>query len=230
MKNKNILLIGNYGNYNIGDEILLKVIVLDLLEKDNQTKISIPVRNPNFIDIYHADISHSLSSFNVYDIKELINCLISSDKVIVGGGGIWSGYTGRLAKLIPFFLIISKILGKEVIVKSVGLYNTAPGIEKIFVNLSFFFVDQCSVRDEESFSNIWSLNKKVKIDKDLAFELPNLLLKYELCQKYDRLLKETSDYDILSHIKAQDKYIIGLSIKPLKNLEKTKELMYPLQK
>ncbi|MCX9081528.1 MAG: polysaccharide pyruvyl transferase family protein [Candidatus Methanoperedens sp.] len=225
MKNKNILLIGNYGNYNIGDETLLKVIVLGLLEKDDQAKISIPVRNPEFIDIYHADISRSLKSFNVYDIKELLNCLIRSDKVIVGGGGIWSGYTGKLAKLIPFFLIISKILGKEVIVKSVGLYNTAPGIEKILVNLSFFFVDQCSVRDEESFKNIWSLNKKVNIDNDLALELPAFLSKQELGQKYESLLKETPEYNILSHIKDQDKYIIGLSIKPLKNLDKTRELI-----
>lgn len=222
---KNILLIGNYGNNNIGDEILLKVIVLDLLEKDNQTKISIPVRNPKFIDTYHADISNSLNSFNVYDFKVLFKCLISSDKVIVGGGGIWSGYTGRLAKLIPFFLIISKILGKKVIVKSVGLYNTAPRIEKILVNLSFLFVDQCSVRDKESFDNIWSLNKKVNIYKDLALELPAILSNYRLYQKYDKILKETPEYYILSRIKEQDKYIIGLSIKPLKSLDKTRELI-----
>ncbi len=226
-KNRNILIIGNYGNHNIGDEILLKVVILDFLEnkKNENIKILIPTRDPGFVNIYHEDISDSLNAFYVYDIKTLIKSLLISEKIIVGGGGIWSGYTGRLAKLIPIFLIISKILGKEIIIRSVGLYNTAPYIEKILVNLSFFFADKCSVRDIESLNNIWSFNKKIKIEKDLALELPSILEKYKLYEKYEKLLKTTPDYNTLKYIKSKNKYIVGISVKPLNDIEKTKEII-----
>lgn len=228
MENK-ILLIGNYGNYNMGDETLLKVVVLDLLKNEKDVMVSIPVRDPEFINIYHTDIDRHLNPFYVYDFKTFAKCLFDSKKIIVGGGGIWSGYTGRLAKMIPIFLIISKILRKKVIVRSVGLYDTASKTEKILVNLSFMLADRCSVRDVESFKNIWSINKKIIIDNDLAFELPNII-KNGLYQKYDNLLKRTLEYNILKDIKNNNKFIIGISIKPLKDKNKTIEITEKIAK
>lgn len=232
-KCKNVLIIGNYGNNNIGDEILLKVAVLDLLDKysEKNVKIYVPVRNPNFINIYHKDIP--LNPFYVYDIKTLIKNLINTDEIIVGGGGLWHEYTGNLSKLIPIFLIASKILRKRVIIRSVGVYDTASKAEKLLVNLSFLFADQCSVRDNESFKNIWSINKKIKIEKDLALQLPDILkngnindnINGDMYQKYEDLLKKTSEYEIISQKKSQGKFIIGISLKPLNDIDKTKEII-----
>lgn len=224
MKNNNILIIGNYGNGNIGDETLLKIFILGLLKTEKDIKIAIPTRNPKFIDMYHADISNHINSFYLYDIKNLVRHIFNSQTVAIAGGGIWSGYTGRLAKLIPIFLIISKILGKKIIIKSIGLYNTATEIEKILVNLSFLLVDQCSVRDIESFNNIWKMNNKIKLEKDLALELPDILKDNELYQKYENVFENIPEYDIFKHIKCRYKYVVGISIKPLKDKNKTKEL------
>lgn len=221
MKNQKALIIGNYGNYNIGDETLLEVAILDLLEKENDIEIYIPVRDPEFINIYHTNIIESINSFYVYDIKALIKHLFYADKVIIGGGGLWDSNTGRLTRLIPIFLIMCKMLGKQVIIRSVGVYDTASKTERILVNLGFLFADRCSVRDKESFNNIWSINKKIKIENDLALELPGILKKNN---KYENMLKKTTECDILDRIRSQNKYIVGISIRRLNNIDKTKEV------
>lgn len=223
--NKNILIIGNYGNYNIGDELLLKIVALDLLEKekDNDIKIYVPVRDPDFVGIYHTDIP--LNSFYIYDIRALVKYLFAAEKIIVGGGGLWDGYTGRLSRMIPIFLIASKILGKTVIVRSVGIYNTASKATKILINLGLLFTDQCSVRDKESFDNIWNINKRKKIENDLALQLPNILENGGLYQKYENLLKKTSEYKTINYVRSHGKFVIGISVKQLNNAIQTKNIV-----
>lgn len=219
----NVLLIGNYGDYNIGDEAILKVILFDLIKKKKKFKVFIPTRNQNFMNLYHENLANLVHPFYAYDLKSLIKYTFNSGEVIIGGGGIWSGYTGKLAKLIPLFIIFSKMLGKKVIVKGVGIYDTASRVERWLVNFSFIFVDECSVRDKESLSNIWNKTreiKKVKLVKDLALNLPQYI------KADDEVMFKNSPYFRLFHkIRAEGRCIVGLSVKPLKDSKKTKNLI-----
>jgi polysaccharide pyruvyl transferase WcaK-like protein len=63
----------------------------------------------------------------------------------------------------------------------------------------------------------------------LAFHLPDLIkngdINGRIYQKYEDLLKKTSEYQILCDLRSQNKFIIGMSIKPLKDINKTKEVV-----
>lgn len=218
-KVKQIMIIGNYGNFNIGDELLLKSLVFQYINKfkEGNVRFFVPTRHPEFIHVYHEEIKNKLISFKVLDLKKLLLFLLKSDEILIGGGGMWSAYTGKLAKLLPLFMVIAGSL-KPLFVKGIGLYNTASKMEKIFVNLAFLFAKSIEVRDEESFHNVWKIVKKsrpVKLVDDLSLNIPILIKnKVNIYKSELYRLKETEK---LRNAKKIGKKIIGISIKPLKS-------------
>ena len=51
-KLKTILMLGNYGNFNIGDEMLLRAVIRDIRRSERRVVFEIPTRNPSFVDVY----------------------------------------------------------------------------------------------------------------------------------------------------------------------------------
>ncbi|WP_167773964.1 polysaccharide pyruvyl transferase family protein [Thermococcus sp. MV11] len=207
--------IGNYGNFNIGDETILKGLVLELSSNGEDISVVIPTRNPGFEAKYHSELEGTVSSFYVYDIRALLENLCHSDKVIIGGGGIWSGYTGRLAKMIPIFAILSKISLKRVTFRGVGIYKTASGPERFFVNLAAMLSDGITVRDTESYDALW---ERVKRKAGLVDDYAVLYLRYldRNLARYEHLLEEWPLYSQILEM-ASSKFVVGLSIKPTKD-------------
>ena len=55
---KTFLIVGNYGNDNIGDETILKGLVLDLVRQHGrQINVLVFTRNPSFIATYHPEFA-----------------------------------------------------------------------------------------------------------------------------------------------------------------------------
>lgn len=206
MQHYNCLLVGNYGNFNIGDELLLKGAVREIINQFGpDCKLYVPTRNTEFIELYHRELREQLAPINISSISYLLKAFIDSDMIVIGGGGIWSRYTGSLAHLIPFVGIAGKILGKKLHFKSIGLYSTASKFDRWFVNLSISFADSCTVRDEESFEQLWRSNKKKTKQVD------DLSISYlKNCEEE----VQVPEYNEIELLRRQGKILIGVSIKP----------------
>lgn len=164
----NLVFIGNYGNRNIGDDAILHVM-------SERYHVKLPhVQQYVFARNYPADIE-KISHASPLDmsLQSILFVLLKVKIIIIGGGGIFSAYTGPLAKLIPFFAIVCKLLGKKVIFDSLGFYSTTPFFLKQLVLFSMLFADSISVRDTASISTLKPIQKfrQIQLVDDPAFEL-----------------------------------------------------------
>jgi polysaccharide pyruvyl transferase WcaK-like protein len=205
------MVIGNYGNRNIGDEAILSCL-LDIVEEtaksidtDSDIGFYVPVRSAGNLKAFHDRAN--LRPVPVKKPWQLFFHLLRCRAVIIGGGGIFSGYTGPLAKLIPLFGLGAKLLGKKVAYVGVGCYGTASTLEKQLVRLSMLFSDVVCVRDESSANTLRGLArfKHVQLGCDLAFFLAGDGSRPSL---------------VNGHIPVEarnDELKIGLSLKPVKD-------------
>jgi polysaccharide pyruvyl transferase WcaK-like protein len=220
-----ILIVGNYGNYNIGDETILKGIIHEFLRSHgNQVTFYVITRNPNYVIEYHPELQHLIHAIPL-SIHNILKLLLRIDLIVIGGGGIWSRYTGFLARLLPMFAIFAKMfLRKRVVFKNIGIYRTASTIDRFFVNIAILFSDACTVRDIESYEILWRANRaktKVELDKALAY------LKKIHGTIYDNgSLKKEQQFDIpeikeLERLRQKCSLLIGFALKPLRDIKKT---------
>jgi polysaccharide pyruvyl transferase WcaK-like protein/O-antigen/teichoic acid export membrane protein len=214
VKPKTILVLGNYGNFNIGDEMLLRAVVRDITgHTDGSVEFQVPTRNPGFVEVYHKADSHLIKPLPINASLQLLRGFFKSDAIVVGGGGIWSGYTGPLAHLIPIVTIAGKLLGKQAEFRAIGLYSTASKADRLLVNLAVSLADSCSVRDRESYQLLWKMNrKKARPANDLAVQHLRGLSPEDLASA--PLPEDTKKS--LSRAKESAKLIVGISVKPVK--------------
>src|SRR3989442_7473013 len=215
-KLKIILMLGNYGNFNIGDEMLLRAVIRDIRRSERRVVFEIPTRNPSFVDVYHKADSHLIEPLPINAPLKIMQSFFKSDAIIVGGGRIWSGYTGPMAHFIPIVTIAGKLLGKQVEFRAIGIYSTASNMDKLVANFAILLADSCSVRDEESCQLLWKMNrKKAKQVDDLAVQYLRGLSPEEVAGA--KVAPNTKKS--LSFLKENEKIIIGISVKPVKRTE-----------
>lgn len=208
------LLIGNYGNFNIGDETLLKQIVgSELAKKSDGTIFYVPVRNPQFVGIYHKELKDFLKPIDIKDFSNLVKTFSKCNHMIIGGGGIWSKYTGKFAHFIPIMAILGKICGKHVEFISVGIYSTASIVDRVLVNLAISIASSCSVRDNESYKMLWNICRtKTKVVDDLS--LP-LLRNYNTMDTTSTNIPKIQEYYTIEKELRKGRHVIGISLKPM---------------
>jgi polysaccharide pyruvyl transferase WcaK-like protein len=208
--------IGNYGDYNVGDETLLKQVIREVSgNRKAQFKFYVPVRNMHFVDTYHKELVGQITPIYIKNFKKILAALIGCKMIIVGGGGIWSGDTGFFAHFVPFISILGKLLSKKVIYKSIGLYSTASTFDRFFVNLSILFADMCSVRDNESYQMLWQINRNNKnTTRTDDLSLPFLKA---IEEGQETPLPRMIEYEKVRLLKDQGKLIVGISLKPMKD-------------
>jgi len=218
------LLIGNYGNFNIGDEILLKQIIRE--KRKSSEKFYVLTRNPEFVNIYHSELGRFLIPIDVKELFLVLQVLAKCNRLIIGGGGMWSRYTGSLVHLLPIIIIFGKMIGKKIEFISVGIYSTSSLIDRIFVNLAILVSDSCSVRDDESFFTLWNINRKK------AFKVEDLSLPYIRYMKREGLdrFPQVKENSILEFQRRQSRLIVGLSLKPFYNERDTNKLIEEFSK
>jgi polysaccharide pyruvyl transferase WcaK-like protein len=220
-----ILVIGNYGNFNIGDEILLKEIIRQnsIGTDANRPLFLIPTRNPFFVDIYHKDLKEIIRAIPINNLLKLLIAFLKCSRIIIGGGGIWSKYTGRYAHMIPLIAILSRVIHKRVDIVSVGIYSTSSSIDKFLVNLAVLASNSCSVRDDESFSMLWKLcQQKTNIVEDLSL---SYIRHFDKDDKYIDDLPKVSEYDDIMKHKRRGNFVVGISLKPLHNKNLTLKII-----
>jgi len=163
---KKILIIGNYGDGNLGDEAILDVIIRELnhLEIKN---IDVVSRNPKKVGELHNNSVKGIS------VIRFLKDFFFYDTITIGCGTIFSDHSGPFIYLAQLFIIIGKIFGKKIVFLNIGYASSTPIILKLLTSVSLRISDFMSVRDRKTLENIRKLGikKHITISHDLTFKL-----------------------------------------------------------
>jgi polysaccharide pyruvyl transferase WcaK-like protein len=113
-----LLMIGNYGNGNIGDDAILIQVAPKALQRGTVTVLS---RNPERI----SSLVPEIDSASMVSARALVEFL-RADTVVIGGGGMFGRGIPPLVACLPFVLLVAQVLGKDVELFSVGAYPDMP--------------------------------------------------------------------------------------------------------
>lgn len=136
-----LLIIGNYGNGNTGDESILTGLLSVLPDGLSVTAVT---RSPETVASLHGIDGVRTTS------PSAVLALLRSDAVLIGGGGMFGRGLPRLVALLPYAAIASRLMRKRVIYAAVGAYPGMPRHVMAALRLSARFSTAVTVRDAVS--------------------------------------------------------------------------------
>jgi polysaccharide pyruvyl transferase WcaK-like protein len=140
-----MLLVGNYGNGNIGDESILARL-LELI--GDSCEVFVLSRHPESVKLLHG--ANAVRTFGLTSIRAFLR----TDIFAIGGGGIFGRGMTTLPKLLPSAALAARLLGKKTVYLAIGAYPGTPTPVRQLLQLSALFSDLVSVRDAASFDTI----------------------------------------------------------------------------
>lgn len=181
-----VVIVGNYGGGNLGDEMMLDALVELISIKVGRTMIIVPSRRPDVLNKMHPKIM--ITSVGV--IEGTLKAMLS-DVLIIGAGTVFSHHSGPGIKASVIIAILRKILlRKKVFFYGIGYSSTASKILKILSKPALNLADGIYVRDTLSYSSLKSIirnNEKIFLISELGLFLKkNTFLPNEL----SRLVKK----------------------------------------
>ena len=185
---KHIALIGYYGFDNIGDEVLLEVIIKNWQAASNNTNLWIFYNNQN-IAVRQQDVSASSLGLNFIprdNLFDIIRIFVKTKIFIFGGGSLLQNSTSNRSIFYYLGMIfLAKLFGNKVVLLAQGIGPIKGKLPKLLTYLVLKFVDKITCRDKDSIDllNTYGINK-AELTADLAYlmEPPpsNLTLKSSL--------------------------------------------------
>jgi polysaccharide pyruvyl transferase WcaK-like protein len=159
------LLIGGYGCGNTGDEAILSVLVDDARALGIET--AVVSASPAETRAMHG--VHAISATPAAIAAELLR----SDALIIGGGGIFSGYMGARSKLHPALAAAATLAGKKLIFRALGVYTSTPPLVGRALAFAMRHADFVSVRDEASIAALrgFRLRREIILEDDPGLRL-----------------------------------------------------------
>ncbi|PZS31985.1 MAG: hypothetical protein DLM58_10700 [Pseudonocardiales bacterium] len=139
--NPRMVIFGNYGNGNLGDEAILSAILATLRYRASVTVMS---RRPDRVNALHA-----IPSANALSVAG-VRSLLRADIVAIGGGGIFGNNMALLPRLLPLLALVLRMLGKSIVFVAIGAYTTTPGWIKPLLRVLARTSAMTTVRDAES--------------------------------------------------------------------------------
>lgn len=167
---KSILMSGYYGFDNSGDDAILKAIVKDFREVNNDLNITVLSNNPE-----KTEGMYPVKAVNRFKIREVISAIRSSSILISGGGSLLQDVTStRSLWYYLAVMTIAKLLGKPVMVYANGIGPIHKRINRFLAKLVLNKVDLITLRDENSRKFIEDMNvtnKKIYVTADPVYTL-----------------------------------------------------------
>ncbi len=160
MKQKSVLLLGSYGQSNLGDDLLMWNY-LELLRGRGFTKIYVNANTTEFIPEPIKEIYPDLEIVDTYNtsIKEYVKLIKNVDCIVYGGGTLYKELyhsTGRSKYAVTIrmmgFNVLARMLGTKLYHLNIGIgaLKTRLGrfISKLALSSSTFTI----FRDQESYN------------------------------------------------------------------------------
>lgn len=150
-----VLLFGNYGQGNLGDEGILASVLVSLRPVSDVTVAS---RAPAAVRAQHeVDAVQMMSPRGVF-------ALFRCDAVAIGGGGMFGNGINLVTSLLPVIALLSQKLRKETLFLATGAYSSSPSwVQRCLRKVAASSV-LVSVRDEESAAVLGRGVKTVIVD------------------------------------------------------------------
>jgi polysaccharide pyruvyl transferase WcaK-like protein len=136
-----VLLFGNYGKGNLGDEGILAGVLASLKQVADVTVVS---RSPQALAR-----AHDVRSVKMFGLRGAL-ALLCCDQVAIGGGGMFGNGMNLVTSMLPVIALMAQKLGKQTVFLATGAYSSTPAwvqrcLRKVAAGSVFV-----SVRDLES--------------------------------------------------------------------------------
>lgn len=136
-----VLIIGNFGNGNTGDEAMLARTLQELPE---DTEVRVVSRNPRMVEALHRVPAVAMEG--VPFVKALKWC----DGIAVVGGGLFGTGASSLVKALPAIVWAATARGRDITYLAIGVYPGTPDRVLDLLRRSVRKPGRISVRDEVS--------------------------------------------------------------------------------
>ncbi|MCX8042400.1 MAG: polysaccharide pyruvyl transferase family protein, partial [Thermodesulfobacteriaceae bacterium] len=192
-----VFLAGYYGFKNLGDELLLFKILQDITKIFPEAQFLIWSGDKGFTESFLRNFS--VIAVDRFSVEETVSAVITSEVVILGGGGLIQEYYGLKVEAlfkdfgyhVPSYAIppfLAKIFGKKVFYWCLGHGPVFSEEGKIFSRWFYSLADIISVRDEYSFFQIKALSPQAKIFLDIDPLLDMDFSRWKVQKKEDKVL------------------------------------------
>ena len=136
-----VLIIGNFGNGNTGDEAMLARTLQELPE---DTEVRVVSRNPRMVEALHRVPAVPMEGIPF--VKSLKWC----DGIAVVGGGLFGTGASSLVKALPAIVWAATARGRDITYLAIGVYPGTPDRVLDLLRRSVRKPGRISVRDEVS--------------------------------------------------------------------------------
>lgn len=165
-----ILVSGYYGFDNSGDDAILKAIVKDIKEIEDNVKITALSNNPPY-----TKKIYDIEAVNRFGIKGVVRAIRDCDLFISGGGSLLQDVTSTRSLLYYITLMkLAKLFNKPVMVYANGIGPINRNINRVLTRKILNKVDLITLRDEDSKIFLKELgveNENIHITADPVFTL-----------------------------------------------------------
>jgi len=146
---KEVVIVGNYGDGNVGDEALLDVLIELISKNFGQVKIIVPSRAPAILKIIHH------KNFCPVGIATGLCKALLADVLILGAGTLFSRSTGIGIYIAIVIAILRKLIfKKKTYFYGIGYSSTTPFLLKILTMIAFRVSDGIYLRDNFSIRRV----------------------------------------------------------------------------
>lgn len=149
-----LVLFGNYGQGNVGDEAILHAI-LGLIGA--QAKVTVMSKEPERVRALHGVAAESALTVAGQRV------LWRSNVVAIGGGGIFGNNMTLLPQLLPLLALVLRLSGKAIAFVAIGAYITTPPWLQRVLRLVVRNSALVTVRDEETLQ-VFASPKSILVD------------------------------------------------------------------
>ena len=157
-----VLLFGNYGQGNLGDEGILASVLISLKPVADVTVVS---RAPEALSE-----QHDVEAVQMMSIRGLLR-LLRCDTVAIGGGGMFGNGINLITSFLPIVALLAQKIGKDTGFLATGAYSSSPSwVQRCLRKVAMGSV-LVSVRDEES-AAVLGRGAQTVIVYDPAINLP----------------------------------------------------------
>jgi len=192
----NLVLIGNFGAGNVGDELILAGFLKKLRKELPRAKVCVFANSPKLVRRFHGVDSLpllpcGLRSFLKRGWWRSLRKIREADAVIFPGGGLFTDEESFHAILIwGIHLLISRYFWKPVYLLGQSVGMITGNYARKFTRFCLRKTEWIGVRDQASASELKRLGvsaKKVKLGRDTSFWLVNRVPKTREIKKSGRV-------------------------------------------